>query len=269
MGYAKLYNITDSSIMQESETTRLMFLTMLSMADFNGFFKGTEEGLKHKMRIDSKKQFDLSMIVLQSPDPNSTNKHEDGKRIIYQGDNRWWIVNYVDYRTKVDEGYKQFQNRKRQAKKRCLDAGEEWNEGVWSRKDALDKGFLRDERDKTLQMSRHTDTNTDTFSTESVLEVNTVKKRWKPPTEKECAEWLTGKLVPEHAVREGQEFFMFYESKNWMVGRTKMSKWQVALGRWMRRAVETDHRARYTSEYKRKIIEKRLHKRKQLEEENG
>lgn len=35
---------------------------------------------------------------------------------------------------------------------------------------------------------------------------------------------------------EGEKFFYFYESKGWMVGRTKMKKWKAAVSSWINRS---------------------------------
>ena len=59
--------------------------------------------------------------------------------------------------------------------------------------------------------------------------------KFKPPTlqdvSKYCAEKSLTYVNPE-------SFVDFYESKNWMVGKNKMSNWKSALSGWNRRAKE-------------------------------
>jgi hypothetical protein len=63
-------------------------------------------------------------------------------------------------------------------------------------------------------------------------------KRFIPPTVQEVRDYCKerGNSVDPVA------FFNFYESKNWMVGKTKMSKWKACIVTWEKRptAVQTE-----------------------------
>lgn len=55
-----------------------------------------------------------------------------------------------------------------------------------------------------------------------------------------------------YPIDEGEAFFLFYDSKGWMVGKNKMVKWTQALAGWMRRskAPANSHRGRVHQERK-------------------
>lgn len=67
-------------------------------------------------------------------------------------------------------------------------------------------------------------------------------RRFKPPTPLECLEYLEVNFCDalERRIIEKipQDFIDYYESKNWMVGKNKMSNWKSALNGWTRRRVE-------------------------------
>lgn len=54
--------------------------------------------------------------------------------------------------------------------------------------------------------------------------------RFTPPAYDEVLEYFTEKGLPSEAIN----FFEFYESKGWKVGKDKMQKWKSAASRWIR-----------------------------------
>lgn len=139
--YAKLYSFEDSSIMEEDVVIRFIFLWMLGAADFNGYFDGSSESMARRANVKPE-DMKRALEKFQSPDPDSKSKLEEGKRIIYQGANRWWIVNFVEYRLKESDGteYQKQQWRLRAARKAAADRGEELDEKQWHRDDAQKQG---------------------------------------------------------------------------------------------------------------------------------
>lgn len=55
--------------------------------------------------------------------------------------------------------------------------------------------------------------------------------RFSPPTQKECNDYF---LENDGDKEMAMDFWEFYESKGWMVGKSKMKKWQMAASRWIR-----------------------------------
>ncbi len=56
--------------------------------------------------------------------------------------------------------------------------------------------------------------------------------RFTPPSEKEIESYCKEK---KYHISYSEGFIDFYDSKNWMVGKNKMSKWKSALSGWIRR----------------------------------
>lgn len=56
--------------------------------------------------------------------------------------------------------------------------------------------------------------------------------RFAPPTQQEVLEHMQSKGHNNPSTAE--DFVLFYESKNWMVGKTKMSNWKSAATRWVK-----------------------------------
>ncbi|WP_028376020.1 hypothetical protein [Leeuwenhoekiella sp. MAR_2009_132] len=60
--------------------------------------------------------------------------------------------------------------------------------------------------------------------------------RFTPPSQIEVYEFMIEKKVGESRAKiESQKFIDFYESKNWLVGKTKMAKWKSAVSGWITR----------------------------------
>lgn len=73
---------------------------------------------------------------------------------------------------------------------------------------------------------------------------NKKRGRFTPPTLSEVEEYIREKGYHIDA----QTFIGFYESKNWMVGKNKMSSWHGAIATWERRWKE-EHGSKRFNEY--------------------
>ena len=60
----------------------------------------------------------------------------------------------------------------------------------------------------------------------------TITKRFKVPEIKEIEIYFVEK---NSDLNEASKFFNFYESKGWMVGKSKMKKWESAASGWISR----------------------------------
>jgi hypothetical protein len=96
-GFVKLYgSITTSSVWSESKETRLLWITMLAMADGDGKVDASVPGLARTANI-SLGECESALAVLQGPDPYSRTKELDGRRID-PVDGGWLILNHQKYR---------------------------------------------------------------------------------------------------------------------------------------------------------------------------
>lgn len=56
-----------------------------------------------------------------------------------------------------------------------------------------------------------------------------VPKAFTPPSMEECQLHAAKIGLPD---REAQKFWMFYDGKDWFVGKNKMKRWHSAMGLW-------------------------------------
>lgn len=95
--FVKIYgSIVLSSIWLESESTRLLWITMLAMADQNGDIRASVRGIAHTARI-SDEACARALAILEAPDSDSRDKRNGGRRIVAV-DGGWHILNFRRYR---------------------------------------------------------------------------------------------------------------------------------------------------------------------------
>jgi hypothetical protein len=98
-GYAKLYGdrLAQSSLMDRNVVTRWLFVFVLSQADAQGRYRcASVAGLARAAAI-TLEQAELAVSELEAPDPDSTTKAEDGRRIV-RIPGGWRVVTYTKYR---------------------------------------------------------------------------------------------------------------------------------------------------------------------------
>jgi hypothetical protein len=95
--FTKLFaSIISSSIWRASKDTKVVWITMLAMADKDGEVWASVGGLADMARL-SREECAKSLTELLSPDEDSRTKEHDGRRIEVI-DGGWRILNYKKYR---------------------------------------------------------------------------------------------------------------------------------------------------------------------------
>jgi len=61
------------------------------------------------------------------------------------------------------------------------------------------------------------------------------ENKFSPPAKEDVVELMFEKLDEFSAMGEADKFINFYQSKNWMVGKTKMKDWRAAARGWLSR----------------------------------
>jgi len=117
MGFTKLWHrIVTSSIWDERDPTRLLWITMLALANQDGYVESSFKSLALLARI-SEEDCRKGLEVLTSPDEDSRTKTDDGRRLEVT-DGGWRILNYVDYREATSDDPHAVKNRERQKRHR-------------------------------------------------------------------------------------------------------------------------------------------------------
>ena len=100
--FTKLFSsITESTIWVKDLETRIVWITMLAMADRHGRVWGSIPGLANRARV-TVKATEKALKVFLEPDEYSRTKEFDGRRI-EPIDGGWRLLNYEKYRAIRDE----------------------------------------------------------------------------------------------------------------------------------------------------------------------
>jgi hypothetical protein len=101
-GYTKLFaSILDSTVWQTSQATRLVWITMLAMADKDGVVEGSIPGLAKRAGVSLPEAED-ALECFMSPDPYSRTKDYEGRRI-EEVDGGWRLLNHRKHRDKLSK----------------------------------------------------------------------------------------------------------------------------------------------------------------------
>lgn len=116
-GYTKLFNsILASTIWLEDDKTRLVWITLLAMANRYGVAEGSIPGIA-KMAGVSAEDGAVSIAKLSSPDPASRSKRFAGRRI-KEVDGGFLLLNHAKYREFLSADERREYNRLKQAESR-------------------------------------------------------------------------------------------------------------------------------------------------------
>jgi hypothetical protein len=123
--FTKLFSsITRSTIWDEDNDTRIVWITLLALSDQHGYVGGSVPGLAHDARIsvDGTKR---ALDILASPDTESRTKDHAGRRIEVV-DRGWLIINYKKFRDLRDDEVRRAyeRTRKRQQRNRTRSPGD-------------------------------------------------------------------------------------------------------------------------------------------------
>ena len=117
MSYTKLANsILTSTIWMEDDQTRIVWLTLLAMADKNGEVQASIPGLANVARV-SIPSCHAAIDKFRSPDPYSRTKDDEGRRIedIRGG---WSLINHAEYRNLASDDDRKAKSAERQRRHR-------------------------------------------------------------------------------------------------------------------------------------------------------
>ena len=120
-GYVKLFSsIIGSTIWREDPPTKVVWVTMLALADRYGEVMASVPGLANYAGV-TVEQAEAALQKFLSPDRYSRTPDHEGRRI-ENIDGGWRLLNYEVYRRKMSEEDRREQDRIRQQRKRARDA---------------------------------------------------------------------------------------------------------------------------------------------------
>lgn len=100
--FTKLFSsITDSSIWSEDSDTKVVWVTLLAMADSKGIISASIPGLSKRSGVSMKKT-EEALTKFEGPDKYSRSKEFEGRRLL-KIDDGWQLLNYTKYRERRNE----------------------------------------------------------------------------------------------------------------------------------------------------------------------
>jgi len=211
-GYTKLFNsILASTVWREPMEVRIVWITLLAMADKDGIAEGSVPGLADFARIPVEATR-KALARLSAPDPDSRSQEHDGRRI-QAIDGGWQLLNHAKYRAKMGLDERREYNRLKQAQYReRLNPSITVNDNVRcvDNTEAKAKAYteLKDKKDAKASSA------------------------FKKPTHVDVKAYCyeRGNTVDPEA------FISFYDSNGWKVGKNPMKDWKAAVITWEKRS---------------------------------
>jgi hypothetical protein len=117
--FTKLFgSITGSSVWLEDDRTRIVWITMLAMADRDGYVGASVGGLAHIARVP-REAVELALAKFLAPDADSRNPAHEGRRIEL-APRGWRLLNHGQYRDQRDSEARReyFREQKRKSRLR-------------------------------------------------------------------------------------------------------------------------------------------------------
>lgn len=119
-GFTKLFgSILDSSVWEEEDAIRLVWISLMAMADRDGTVQASLPGLARRARV-SRENTELAIDKFLSPDPDSRTTENEGRRIeVVPGG--WRLLNHATYRKRLSAEDRRDKAAERQRRKRERD----------------------------------------------------------------------------------------------------------------------------------------------------
>lgn len=115
--YVKLWaSIVDSSVWKEPDRHRIVWVTMLTMADKHGFVGASIDGLARRANVPEA-DVESALQAFLSPDPRSRNREHEGRRI-QEVPRGWHILNHGYFRDLQDKEELRLYERERKREQR-------------------------------------------------------------------------------------------------------------------------------------------------------
>jgi hypothetical protein len=126
--FTKVFDsMLDSTVWLEPNPTRLLWVTMMLMADQDGIVSASVPGLAHRARI-TREECEAGLKRFMEPDADSRTPDDDGRRI-RKVDGGWQLVNHAKYRRLMSPEDQKEKARLRKRRQRAKEASEDVTPG--------------------------------------------------------------------------------------------------------------------------------------------
>lgn len=237
-GFTKLWaEITDSSIWNEDDKTRIVWITMLARMGPDYVVRASVGGLAHLARV-SREDCEKALEKLASPDPDSRSPEEEGRRI-KKVEGGFFMINGEKFRQRrgdeekkayMREYMRQYRKNKSPGVKDVKDVN------IGKRKLIQEEEEAEAEAEENISLKRERGSASQTDFAEI------------PTLEEVIAEAEVRGIPDEHA----RSFWEYNESKQlWVNQYGKMIKWKMALKSWSERRRTMQPNGKQSTGYKK------------------
>lgn len=218
--YTKLFNsLLTSTIWAEDDKTRIVWVTMLAMADQHGEVHSTVPGLSRIAGVPIP-DVEKALAKFMSPDQYSRTKDHEGRRIA-EIEGGWELLNHAKYRALASREDSKTKAADRQRRKRERDA----SRNVTQCHAAVTQDLHIAEAETEAESKGDIDIET------SMLQACSKHKRFVPPSLGECIEY--GKEIGL-SEDDSIHFHDHYEANGWRTKAGKMRDWKASMRTWKR-----------------------------------
>jgi len=213
--YTKLFNsIVTSTIWTEDDKTRIVWITMLALADQNGEVHSSIPGLARLSAVPIA-DVERALEKFVSPDAYSRTPDNEGRRIA-KIDGGWELLNHAKYRRMASKEDSKAASAERVRRHRARNADvTECNGDVTPCNAPVTVGRdIAEAEAKADTKKSNSRRSPESFVPPSIEQVNEYGHSLNPP------------------FADAAKFVNFYESKGWKVGKNPMKNWKAAVRTW-------------------------------------
>jgi len=234
-GFTKLWaEITDSSIWNEDDKTRIVWITMLARMGPDYVVRASVGGLAHLARV-SREDCEKALEKLASPDPDSRSPEEEGRRI-KKVDGGFFMINGEKFRQRRGDEEKKAYMREYMRQYRKNKASNVKNVNICKPESIQEEEEEEAEAEENISLKRERGSASQTDFAEI------------PTLEEVIAEAEVRGIPDEHA----RSFWEYNESKQlWVNQYGKMIKWKMALKSWSERRRTMQPNGKQSTGYKK------------------
>ena len=222
--YGKIFDSIYDSTVADDWRALITFQQFIVLCDADGTVDMTPQAISRRTNIPIE-HIKAGIEILEAPDPYSRTEGQDGIRIERLDSHRpwgWSIVNHQQYKMMQDADDVREKNRIRKANERAR------------KKNSHAENVTKCDSHASHAMSRHTDTDTNT----DTVKKKTATKRFVAPSLDEVIAYKSEKTLSINPA----QFIDFYESKGWIVGKSKMRDWKAAARGWSQREEKSNEK---------------------------
>lgn len=205
----------------ENDQTRIVWLTLLAMADQHGEVQASIPGLANVARV-SVSACEEAIRVFLNPDPYSRTKTDEGRRIM-EMDGGWHILNHEKYRELASDTDRKRKAAERQRRRRARLKETDCHAVTVVGVTGCDKSHQNPQAEAEAEA-------------ETKEKKERTLSRFVPPSLEEVKAYVAEAKLTN---MDSEEFHDHYTANGWKQGgRTQIKDWKATCRNWNRRQLD-------------------------------